>query len=65
VRLAGNAGLKPCATAIAVRLSAVARMMHSSLGEIRRSLGEGGKPDTTGYQEARSSVRSPRACRYR
>src|SRR5687767_7936495 len=32
---------------ITVRLSAVARSIHASFGETRRSLGEGGKPDTT------------------
>jgi hypothetical protein len=32
---------------ITVRLSAVARTIHTSFGETRRSLGEGGKPDTT------------------
>ena len=31
----------------AVGLSAVARSKHASFGETRRSLGEGGKPDTT------------------
>ncbi len=32
-----------------LRLSAVARPIRASFGETRRSLGEGGKPDTTYY----------------
>jgi phosphoribosylanthranilate isomerase len=38
---------------LTVRLSAVARPIPASFGETRRSLGEGGKPDTT---EAQMSV---------
>ena len=45
----------------AVRLSAVARPIHASFGETRRSLGEGGKPDTT-YISPRSSLPRSSPC---
>jgi hypothetical protein len=39
---------------VTVRLSAVARQILASFGETRRSLGEGGKPDTADDRRSRS-----------